>query len=142
MIEIQPYLFFEGRCDEAIAHYREVLGAELQFLMRYGDKPEMPPPDFLPPGSGQKVMHATLQIGGSTVMLSDGMCSGQTAFNGFKLSFNVADAAAAERVFRALGEGGSVEMPLAPTFWSPCFGMLTDRFGVAWMVSVAAEPRA
>lgn len=136
MIQIQPYLFFEGRCDEAIAFYREVLGAEVQLLMRYADNPEAEVPAWLPPGSGNKVMHATLQIGHSVVMASDGMCSGKTAFNGFKLSFNVADAAAAERVFKALGEGGQVEMPLTATFWSPCFGMLVDRFGLSWMVSV------
>ncbi len=136
MIEIQPYLFFEGRCDEAIALYREVLGAEVQFLMRYGEGPEAPPPGMLPPGSEHKVMHATLQIGQSVVMVSDGMCSGKTGFSGFKLSFNVADAAAAERVFRALAEGGQVEMPLGATFWSPCFGMLEDRFGLGWMISV------
>ncbi len=138
MIQIQPYLFFEGRCDEAIALYREVLGAEVQMLMRYGDNPEAQPPEWLPPGSEKKVMHATLQIGPSVLMVSDGMCSSKPAFSGFKLHFNVADAAAAERVFKALSEGGKVEMPLTKTFWSPCFGMLEDRFGVAWMVSVAA----
>lgn len=138
MSEIQPYLFFEGRCDEAIALYRALLGAEVQMLMRYGDNPEPPPPGFLPPGSESKVMHATLKIGASVIMASDGMCSGQTGFNGFKLSYAAADAAEAERVFQGLADGGSVEMPLAATFWSPCFGMLKDRFGLEWMVSVAA----
>lgn len=142
MIQIQPYLFFNGRCEEAINFYQQTLGAEVQFLMRHGEGPEQPPPGTLPPGSEGKVMHATLSIGQSTLMVSDGHCSGATNFQGFSLSFNVADAAAAERMFAALSDGGSVQMPLGKTFWSPCFGMLADRFGVGWMVSVEASTTA
>lgn len=138
MIQIEPYLFFNGRCEEAIAAYQDILGAELQMLMRWGDSPAPPPPGMLPPGSENKVMHASLRIGRCNLMLSDGMCSGTPAFSGFSLSFAVADEAAAQRVFAALSAGGSVQMPLGKTFWSPCYGMLTDRFGVAWMVSVDA----
>jgi PhnB protein len=138
MIQIEPYLFFNGCCEEAIGLYQEVLGAEVQLLMRHRDVPERPQDGPLPPGSEDKVMHATLRIGNSTVMMSDGMCEGRPVFEGFRLSFSVADAAAADRIFAALGAGGSVQMPLAKTFWSPYFGMLKDRFGLGWMVSVAA----
>lgn len=134
-MEIQPYLFFEGRCEEAIEFYRRAVGAQVQMMMRYRESPDPPPPGMLPPGSDDKVMHATLTIGESTVMASDGTCSGQPAFGGFSLSLAVADAGAARRAFEALAEGGRITMPLGRTFWSPCFGMLTDRFGLGWMVS-------
>ena len=135
MIQIEPYLFFNGRCEEAIEFYQQTLGAEVQMMLRHR---EAPPTPGVPPGMDDKVMHATLRIGHTNVMMSDGMCDGKAVFEGFRLSFSVADAAAADRIFNALGAGGSVQMPLAKTFWSPCFGMLTDRFGVGWMVSAAA----
>jgi PhnB protein len=137
MIQIEPYLFFNGRCEEAIQFYQQTLGAELQMLMRYREGPEAPP-GMLPPGSEDKVMHASLRVGDCNLLLSDGLCSGAPRFEGFRLSFAVADAAAADRLFNALGAGGSVQMPLARSFWSPCFGMLTDRFGVGWMISAVA----
>jgi len=133
---IEPYLFFEGRCDEAIEFYRRVLGAEVSMLMRYKDSPEPPAPGMLPPGSENKVMHANLRIGDANVMVSDGHCSGQPDFRGFALSINMPDVARADQAFAALAEGGQVQMPLAKTFWSPRFGMVIDRFGVMWMVSV------
>lgn len=135
---IEPYLFFNGRCDEAIEFYRGAIGAEVLLLMRYKEAPEPPPPGMLPPGSENKVMHATLRVGDANLMASDGRCSGQLAFQGFCLSLARADAAEAERTFAALAHGGQVTMPLAPTFWSPLFGMVTDRFGVGWMVTVPA----
>lgn len=134
---IEPYLFFEGRCEEAIAFYRDALGAEVEMLMRYRESPEAPDPSCVPPGAGDKVMHASLRIGGSVLMLSDGSCSGQPGFQGFSLSLAPPDAAAAERLFTALADGGQVQMPLGETFWSPCFGMVVDRFGVSWMLNVA-----
>ncbi|HEY3848380.1 MAG TPA: VOC family protein [Acetobacteraceae bacterium] len=134
-MELQPYLFFDGRCEEAIAFYQSALGAEVTMLMRYKDCPQ---PDMISPGSGEKVMHANLSIGGSTVLASDGQCKGQPNFQGFALSVTAADPAEAERLFAALGDGGQVQMPLAETFFSPRFGMLADRFGVSWMVYVAA----
>jgi PhnB protein len=134
-MELQPYLFFDGRCEEAIAFYQSALGAEVTMLMRYKDCPQ---PDMISPGSGEKVMHANLSIGGSTVLASDGQCKGQPNFQGFALSITAADPAEAERLFAALGDGGQVQMPLAETFFSPRFGMLADRFGVSWMVYVAA----
>lgn len=135
-MQIQPYLFFNGQCEAAITLYREVLGAEVLMLMRHRDSPEPAPPGMLPPGSEDKVMHATLRIGDSTLMASDGRCAGEAVFNGFSLSVSMPDAAATERAFAALSAGGQVVMPLGKTFWSPCFGMVTDRFGVGWMVTI------
>ncbi len=135
---IQPYLFFNGRCDEAIAFYRDALGAEVIMLMRYRESPEPPPPGRLPDGSGDKVMHATLRIGDATLMASDGHCSGQTEFRGFSLSLACPDEDSTRRAFAALADGGQVTMPLGKTFFVPLFGMLSDRFGVDWMVTLAA----
>jgi PhnB protein len=137
-MQVQPYLFFNSRCEEAVEFYRSALGAKVEMLMRYKDSPDPPPPGMVPPGSENKVMHVSLRIGDSTVMASDGSCSGQPRFEGFSLSISVADRAEAERRFNALADGGQVQMPLTKTFWSPCFGMVADRFGVGWMVSVAA----
>jgi PhnB protein len=136
-MHIEPYLFFNGRCDEAIALYKRVLGAEVLMLMRNNESPEPAPPGRLPPGSENKVMHCNLRIGKSIVMVSDGLCSGQPDFKGFSLSIGADSVADAERIFAALADSGTVHMPLAQTFWSPKFGMLADRFGVGWMVSVA-----
>ena len=135
-MHIESYLFFNGRCEEAIEFYQRALGAEVVMMMRNKEAPEKPPPGMLPPGSDDKVMHATLRIGSSNLMLSDGRCDGKPVFNGFSLSLGAANAAEAERLFTALGDGGTVQLPLAKTFWSPSFGMVADRFGVGWMVSV------
>lgn len=132
---IQPYLFFNGRCDEAIEFYRGTLGAEAEFLMRYNESPEPMPPGRLPAGFENKVMHATFHIGATTLMASDG-CSTEPNFAGFSLSLAVPTEAEAHRAFDALAVGGKSGLPLTKTFWSPCFGMVTDRFGVEWMVSV------
>jgi PhnB protein len=136
-MHVESYLFFNGRCEEAIEFYKRALGAESLFLMRNREAPEQPPPGALPPGSENKVMHATLRIGSSNLMLSDGRCDGTPVFNGFSLSLDAANEAEAERLFAALCDGGTVQMPLAKTFWSPRFGMVADRFGVSWMISVA-----
>ena len=135
-MRIEPYLFFNGRAEEAIEFYKKALGAELQMLMRFKDAPEQPPPDKVAPGSENKVMHASLTIGGSVLMLSDGMASGKTDFKGFSLSISVNKEADADRIFAALAAGGKIEMPLGKTFWAPKFGMLTDKFGVGWMVNL------
>jgi PhnB protein len=137
-MHIQPYLFFDGRCEEAVDFYRGALGAEVEMLMRYKESPDPPPPGMVPPGSEDKVMHASLRIGDTVVMASDGCNAGQPRFDGFSLSLSVADEAEADRAFAALGDGGQVQMPLGRTFFSPRFGMLTDRFGVGWMVIVPA----
>ena len=136
-MQIQPYLNFDGRCEEAIEFYRRALGAEVIFMMRYKEMPETPQPGMVPPGSENKIMHSALRIGESTVLASDGRCQGQPHIQGVSLSLTVADAAEAQRVFAALGDGGQVQMPLNKTFFSPAFGMLADRFGVSWMVYVA-----
>jgi PhnB protein len=133
---IEPYLFYNGRCEEAIEFYKKALGAEVVLLMRYKESPEAAPPGRLPGGWDNKIMHTTLRIGNATVMASDG-CSEGSNFQGFSLSLSVPNEAEAERAFIALSDGGQVRMPLARTFWSPCFGMVADRFGVGWMVSVA-----
>jgi PhnB protein len=134
---IEPYLFFNGRCEEAIEFYKKALGAEVSMLMRFKDSPEPPAPGMVPPGSDNKIMHLCMRVGDANVMASDGHCSGQTSFQGFSLSLTAADEADAKRKFAALAEGGQVQMPLAKTFWSPCFGMVADRFGVGWMVTIA-----
>lgn len=135
---VESYLFFGGRCEEALEFYRQALGAEVGMLMRYSDSPEPPPPGLLQPGFENKVMHCTFRIGGTTLMASDG-CDDKSSFSGFSLSLAVATEAEADRAFNALADGGQVTMPLSKTFWSPRFGMLTDRFGVGWMVGVHAE---
>jgi PhnB protein len=134
---VQPYLFLDGRCEEAIEFYRKALGAEVEMLLRFKDSPDTPPPGMVPPGSENKVMHSCLRIGDARVMVSDGRCLGKPNFQGFSLSLTVPNAAEADRVFAALGDGGQVQMPLNKTFFSPRFGMVADRFGVSWMVIVA-----
>lgn len=136
---VQPYLFFGGRCEEALAFYRTALGAEVEMLLRFRDSPQPPPPGVLAPGFEDKVMHSSFRIGETTLMASDG-CQPGAAFCGFSLSISVTTVDEARRIFGALVDGGEVQMPLAPTFWSPCFGMLTDRFGVGWMINVIADP--
>lgn len=132
--QIQPYLFFEGRTEEALAFYRHALGAEVQTMMRYKEGPE---PARCPDGSeppGDKVMHAAVKIGDTLVMASDGFCSGKPAFSGFSLSYPAKDESDAKRRFDALAQGGQVQMPLGETFFARAFGMVADKFGVSWMV--------
>jgi PhnB protein len=136
-MQVQPYLFFDGRCEEALEFYRDAVGAKVEALMRFKDSPEPPPADCAPVGA-DKVMHASLRIGDTQVMVSDGDARGRPEFKGFSLALTVADADEAQRRFAALGEGGQVVVPLGKTFFSPSFGMLVDRFGVHWMVFVPA----
>ena len=136
-MEIQPYLFFDGRCEEALEFYRGAVGAEVTMLMRFKDSPEPPQPGMVPPGAEKKVMHASFRIGDSTVLASDGRCLGQPSFQGLSLSLTVSNEAEAERLFASLADGGQVQTPLTKTFFSPRFGMVADRFGVPWMIYVA-----
>ncbi len=140
-MKVEPYLFFEGRCEEALDFYRTALGATVTMLMRYKDNPE----PAAGPGCGEAggagpqpemVMHAAFTVGDTQLMASDGMGSGKPCFEGVSLSLSPADAASAQRVFDALAQGGQVRMPLGKTFFSPAFGMVADRFGVSWMVVV------
>jgi PhnB protein len=135
---VQPYLFFDGRCEEALGFYREALGAEVTSLSRFRDCPGPREPGMVPPGGEDKVMHASFRVGEATVMASDGRCEGKAAFRGFSLSITVPTDAEAQRLFAALGQGGQVQMPLTRTFFASSFGMVADRFGVSWMVYVAA----
>ena len=135
---IQPYLNFDGRCEEALEFYRKALGAEIQMILRFKDSPEHCDPAMVAPGSENKVMHSAFKIGDSVIMASDCRCQGgQEKFQGFSLSYSAPDPATVDRVFTALSEGGKVEMPLAKTFFSPRFGVVSDRFGVSWMVLVS-----
>jgi PhnB protein len=134
---IQSYLFFDGRCEEALEFYRKALGAQIEMLLRFKDSPEPPPPGSGPPPSGEKVMHASFRIGGTTLMASDGRCQGKPSFQGFSLSLTVPTEADADKSFAALADGGQVQMPLTKTFFSKRFGMVLDRFGVCWMILVA-----
>lgn len=136
--QLNSYLFFDGRCEEAIEFYRQALGAEVTMLMRFSESPEPPTSGRSGAIPGNKIMHAALRIGESTLMLSDGECANLTHFHGFALTFTVADAAEAHQRFAALEDSGTVVMPLARTFFSSCFGMVMDRFGVTWMIM--AEP--
>jgi PhnB protein len=133
-MQVQPYLFFDGRCEEALEFYKRALGAEVQMLMRFKDNPET---QANPTDAGDKIMHTSFRIGDSTVMASDGRCQGQPSFQGFALSLTASNDAEAERLFAALEDGGQVQMPLAKTFFSSRFGMVADRFGVPWMIVVA-----
>jgi PhnB protein len=132
-MQVQPYLFFDGRCDEAIAFYKKTLGAEVGILMRWKDSPDT---SMCTPGNADKVMHSSLKIGDTGVMASDGRNTGNPDFKGFALSLNAKDEADADRMFNALADGGQVTMPLSKTFFSPRFGMVADKFGVQWMVIV------
>jgi PhnB protein len=135
-MQLQPYLFFDGRCEEAIEFYKAKLGAEVTMMMRFKDTPE-PQPGMIPPGGEDKVMHAHFRIGNADVLASDGRCQGHPQFQGFSLSLTASSEDEAENMFTALSDGGMVQMPLTKTFFSPRFGMVADRFGVSWMVYVA-----
>jgi PhnB protein len=134
---VQPYLFFDGRCEEAVEFYRSALGAEVTMLVRFKDSPDPCEPGMVPPGAGDKVMHMSFRIGDTTVLASDGRCEGRPSFQGFSLSLTVPNDAEAERLFASLADGGQVQMPLTKTFFSSRFGMVADRFGVSWMIYVA-----
>jgi PhnB protein len=130
---IQPYLIFNGRCEEAVEFYRKALGAEVVLLLRFKDSPD---PSMITPGAENKVMHATLKIGDTIVFASDGRCQAGSGFSGFSLSLAVKTEADTDRFFAALADGGQIQVPLAKTFFSSRFGVVTDRFGVSWMVII------
>jgi PhnB protein len=134
-MQVQPYLNFDGRCEEALNFYRGALGAEVTRLLRFKESPE---PGMVSPGSEEKVMHASFRVGEATILASDGRCMGQPGFQGVSLALTVSNDAEAERRFTALADGGQVQMPLTKTFFSSRFGMVADRFGVCWMVLVGA----
>jgi PhnB protein len=135
-MQVQAYLFFGGRCEEALNFYKKALGAEVQMMMRYRESPEPPPADKVPADWGDKVMHAAFRIGDTQVLASDGCPEAQSGFKNFSLTVSAANEAEADRFFNALAEGGNVQMPLGKTFFAPRFGMVTDRYGLCWMVGV------
>ena len=137
-MQIQPYLFFEGRAEEAIEFYMKALGAKVEMLMRFKDSPEPHAPGMVPPGAENKVMHASFRIGDSVVLASDCHAAGKPTFQGFSLSLTLSSDAEAQKRFAALADGGQVQMPLTKTFFATSFGVVADRFGVSWMVYVAA----
>jgi PhnB protein len=137
-MQIQPYLFFDGRAEEAAEFYRRALGAEVTMLMRFKERPGPRDDGMVPPGADDKVMHMSLRIGDTTVLASDGRCRGQPSFQGFALSLSPPSEAEAEKLFAALADGGKVQLPLTKTFFAKRFGMVADRFGVSWMIRVAA----
>lgn len=134
-MSVTPYLMFNGHCEEALDFYKKALGAEIGMLMRFKESPEAPPPDCAPV-DGNKIMHSAFQIGGTTVMASDGMAQGNPKFEGFSLSVHAKDESEADRMFGALSDGGQVQMPLGKTFFAKRFGMVADKFGVSWMIIV------
>lgn len=136
---VQPYLSFDGRCEEALEFYRKTLGAEIDMLLRFKDSPEPCDPSKVPPGSENKIMHSSFRIGESVLMATDCGCQNTSKFQGFSLSYSVPDEATVDKVFAALSEGGQAQMPLAKTFFSPRFGVVADRFGVSWMVLVTPQ---
>ena len=136
-MQLQPYLFFNGQCEAALEYYKKTFGAEVLMMLRMKDSPEPHHPE-LPPGSENKIMHSHLRIGTVELMASDGMSSGATNFQGFSLSLAYANEAQAKKVFASLAEKGRVDLPIGKTFWSPCFGMVADPFGVRWMITVVA----
>ncbi len=138
-MQVRPYLYFNGRCEEAVDFYQKALGAEVLMLLRFKDSADAPPPGLLPAATEDKIMHVCFRVGETELMASDGDCEGQTSFEGFSLSVSPATDAEAERLFNALADGGQVQMALEKTFWASCFGLVTDRFGVCWMVSVANQ---
>jgi PhnB protein len=133
-MQVQPYLSFEGRCDEAIEFYKKAIGAQVDMVMRFKEAPDQ---SMNSPGSADKVMHAALRAGDTQLLMSDGRCTGNPSFGGISLALSATSEADAERIFNALAEGGKVNMPMAKTFFSPRFGMCNDKFGVGWMVLVA-----
>jgi PhnB protein len=137
-MQVQPYLSFDGRCEEALEFYRGAIGAEVTGIMRFKEMPDAPP-GMVTPANENKVMHSAFRVGKTIVMASDGNCLGRPAFQGITLALQVADLAEAERLFESLARGGKVEMPITKTFFSEGFGTLTDRFGVGWMVNVSPE---
>lgn len=135
-MQVQPYLFFNGRCEEALAFYTEALGAEVTMQMRYAESPEPCPEGMLPAGFQNKIMHASMRVGEAVVMASDGNSTEPPSFKGFSLSLDAKDGAHAEKLFNALSQGGQMQMPLGKTFYASSFGMVADKFGVSWMVIV------
>ena len=132
-MKVQPYVFFDGKCDEALEFYQRALGAKVTAVMRWKEAPDQ---SMVTPGQESKVMHSEFQVGETVILASDGRCMGKPSFQGFALTITADNDADAKRIFNALGDGGQVQMPLEKTFFASLFGMVADKFGVGWMVIV------
>jgi PhnB protein len=137
-MQVQPYLNFNGRCEEALQFYSKHLGARIEMMMRFKDMPGPQAPGMTAPP--EKILHAAFRVGDAQLLASDSHCTGKPAFEGIALAVTARDDAEAKRVFGALSDGGKVQQPLIPTFFSSSFGMVDDRFGVSWMVMAQKEP--
>jgi PhnB protein len=135
MMNTNLHLEFSGNCGEAFAFYEKTFGTKRMMTMTYGEAPGGSP---VPEESKNLIMHTALPVGSITLMGADMPKGEEHRIGGFHVSLDAGDEADVKRLFAALSEGGSVQMPLAPTFWSPLFGMLKDRFGVGWMLSVTS----
>ena len=138
-MKVEPYLSFEGRCEEALNFYTQAVGAKTEYVLRYKDTPDQPPEGMVPPGSENKIMHCSFMIGDSRIMATDGGCRDGGKFEGVSLALSSKTTAETEKLFNALAQGGQVQMPLGQTFFSPSFGMVTDKFGVYWLVVTEQE---
>ncbi|HEY7386595.1 MAG TPA: VOC family protein [Beijerinckiaceae bacterium] len=136
---VQPYLFFRGRCEEAIAYYKTALGAEVEMMMRFSDNPDKPGRDKVPAELDDRIMHASVRIAGAGILMSDGMKSGPLDFQCMSLALSIPSEAECERLYNALAADGTVQMPIGPTFFAKRFGAVADKFGVSWMIMVPAE---
>ena len=137
-MQVQPYLFFDGKCDEALEFYKKAVGANPTMLMRFKDAPDK---SMITPGTENKIMHAAVDIGATKVLMSDGRCQGNTNFQGFGLAISAKNEAEADKMFDALGVGGQVTMPMAKQAWGDEFGMCVDQFGIDWLVNIS-QPQA
>lgn len=133
-MHIEPYLQFDGRAEEAAEFYQKAVGAKVEMLLRFSQAPDQPPPGMLPPDSGNKVMHMQLRVGSTALLGSDGACGGKPGFGGVDLALQVATPEEARRMFDGLSQGGAVRMALGKTFFSDAYGIVTDKFGVGWMI--------
>jgi PhnB protein len=138
-MQAEPYLFFNGKCEEALEFYESALGAKVEMMMRFSEAPEKPQPGMVPPGSENKIMHAAFKVGDTQILASDGHADGKPVFQGFGLAISAANDAEAIKLFNAVGKGGKVQAPLGKTFFASSFGMVTDKFGVLWMVMAPVQ---
>ena len=136
--QVIPYLMFGGRCQEALDFYKTALSAQVDMVMLFNQSPEPAPEGMLPEGFGEKIMHSSFRVGDAVIFAGDGNKEGAVT-NGFSLTLLLSTEAEVTKAFEGLSEGGQVQMPVGKTFWSPWFGMVTDKFGVDWMLSVPME---
>ena len=131
-MQLNPYLFFNGQCEEAFKFYADCLGGQIEAMMSHAGTPAE---EHVPAEWRDKIMHARLSVGDQVLMASDAPPEHYQKPQGFSVSIGIKDPAEAERIFNALAENGTVQMPLQQTFWARSFGMCVDRFGIPWMIN-------